>query len=82
MIITTCGKPIEISQKNVRAFEKMHHMLPDAIDIEIYIEAYNRPQSATDVLANTPIDEVSKMVNTAIKIEACNCFSLEFYNNA
>lgn len=77
MKITAYNKNIEITDKNARAFKKMHHNDIDSVDVEIYIDAYYHriPNEATET-------ELTKIVNDGIQQEAIDCYGIDFYKEA
>ncbi len=81
MIITAYNSPIEITEKNIRAFNKMHNTDIDSTDIEMYLDAYYHmePQMLVNKFST---QDLSTTVNNSIQNEAINCYSLDFYRKA
>ncbi len=81
MTINAYNIPIEITDKNLRVFKKMHNTDIDSTDIEMYLDAYYHMKP--DKLINTlSPQELSTTVNNSIQKEAMCCYSVDFYREA
>ena len=81
MIINAYDIPIEITDKNLRIFRKMHNADINSTDIEMYLDAYYHMKPNVLISTVSP-QELSATVNNSIQKEATCCYSVDFYKEA
>ncbi len=82
MIIKIKGKNINISEKNVRAYEKMNGFPPDENDVRVYISALCHPVDVDKYIIVSSDYKLSTAINQCIEQEVKDCCGDAFYEGA
>lgn len=84
MTITICGKKIEITDKNARAYEKLN-LIPASADCVVcyYTATYHKNKDEiADIIRKSSEKEVGAFVNKCIEQEVRDCGGNSFYEGA
>lgn len=81
MIKMINNKKISISDKNTKAFEKMHGTEIKDIDIKAYLMAYYIDMKYEEIINTKTADELEKAIDHSIMTEAIDCFGMDFYHS-
>ena len=81
MTITICGKNIEISDKNARAYEALNGIPADDVTILCYYNAkyHLSKNELLDIIRSQSEKEISAFVNKCLMEEAIDLGGKKFY---
>ena len=81
MTIVICGKKIEISDKNARAYEKLNFIPVDANCVVCYYTAtyHKSKDEIVDIIRKSSEKEVSAFVNKCIEQEVNDCGGVKIW---
>ena len=84
MTITICGKKIEITDKNARAYEKLNLIPVDANCVVCYYTAtyHKNKDEIVDIIRKSSEEEIGAFVNKCIEQEVRDCGGDSFYEEA
>ncbi len=71
----------DISDKNVRVHEAMHHGQITTKEIKIYLLSSYPNKTINEITTSHTLTELEKAINTAIQTEAQDCFGVDFYRS-